>query len=322
MTYPPVTIRPRVWRPRQLYANGTFDTGQWPARVPHGFLPAVVEHGGRYWRDGREASYYVGGYRGERVEYDLDAVRECAASLPAGTLYVLDEEDDATQTTTTLRHDPATADQRERRVRQFVAAMRAGNPRVRVALYDQIVTRNYWVLTRAHQARVAYEHWRAGTMTDFDRWAIGNAYRWDGKAYVLDDTIGGLEGRAAYLRWKAASDAAGVGTFGTGRANASAGITDAVDAFTPSEYVYYQDEPIDGYLAEMNAECRRVAGGRSVIPTVWNRFHASGELMPLDFWRRYVAAVLRDADGVLLWDVHDRAYFDVVLEVAADASVA
>lgn len=321
---------PRVpGAPKQLYYEVNFFYPTWRGRLPPGFLPAISESGGRFvMRGGKVDSYFAGGYNGPCEDLILDKVRAAMVDLPPGTLYVFDQERETWRTD--VRYvTPAVAEHNKRRFRQFSDTVRAANPLLRVAIYGVLPDRNYWVTRRQYDAARVYDLWKAGATLNADQaWSISHAYSWDGNAWVLSDTIGGNEGRAQYLQWRAAGDADIVGMKDDGTVDPNAGLDDAVDVLTPSLYDFYAGDDTEGYVAEMIAEARRIGGGRKVYPFVWPEYHDSnaadgGKTIPIDEWRAHVRRILRQADGCVLWNadpVRHREHIRVLQEEAELAS--
>lgn len=321
--------RPATRPTKQLYFDVNFHTPTWRARLPPGFLPAIAEGGGRFVSAaGKEDSYFVGGYRGP-LEHIIPAkLRVAVASLPAGTLYVYDKESPSWSSDIRAAA-PDVADANRKRYREVAEAVREGNPAVRVALYGMLPFGDFWTTTRQYNARKVFEKWQSGAaLNGDDKWSISKAYSWNGSAYVLDDTIAGPEGRAAFRQWQAANDHDATAPRADGSPDPAAGLIGAVDALTPSLYDFYEGDDTEGYVHEMIAEARRLANGRPVYPFIWPVYHNSnakvgGQTIPLDEWRAHVRRVLRQADGCVLWGadpVRHREHIRVVLEEAEFAS--
>ena len=289
---------------KRLFIDATFTVAAWPARVPAGYLPAVVEPGGRY-RDpnGLEQSYYVGGYYGPNADLDLARVRAAAASLPAGTLYAIDNETPAWSAD--ARDANADVPAALARYTAWLGAMRQGNAGVRLASYDTLPIRSLYDPMYQWRADAAFTHWQTGaTLTGDEAHDIAYGFRWMGATFVRDDTIAE---RGQFLAWQRANDRV---------------ASLPVDALTPSFYLFTPGQDVHGYVEGMSREARRVAGARPVYPFVWPRWHtASSVRIPLDVWRPYVRSVLSLNDGLVLWgvdagDAADLPYIDICREEA------
>ena len=314
---------------KQLYIDAGLHLPTIRARIPPGFLPAIVEAGGRYFAaNGKQDSYFVGGYGGPTDEIIPGKLRSAVVGLPPGTLYIYDQER-PTWSTDIRSAAPDVVEKNKRRYREFATVIHEANPLARVAFYGILPIGDYWTLTRQFNARRVYEKWKAGaTLTGDESWAIGHAYSWDGRAWVLNDAIADHEGRADFLKWQRANDNDTVGTRDDGTVDPAGGIVQTVDALTPSLYDFYAGNESEGYVAETIAEARRLAGGRPVYPFVWPCYHNSnptvgGQTIPLDEWRQHVRWILRQADGCVLWGadpIKHREHIRVLQEEAELAS--
>jgi hypothetical protein len=82
-------------------------------------------------------------------------------------------------------------------------------------------------------------------------------------------------------------------------------LADAVDAFTPSLYTFYDDPGGWERHAIANiAEARRLAKGKPVYPFIWPHYHDQSKLkgfIPKDYWMVQLRTLERHADGMVLW---------------------
>ena len=307
-TSQPAATRPALPAPKQLYYDVVM---RGIGALPPGFLPAYVEPAGRYYNArGVLISYFDDGVASAKGDVVAEHVREAASRQPAGMLYVIDQEHDE-WLTDVRRVTPEFAQHNRDRYQQWADAMRAGNPLVRLAIYDVLPRgETYLPLYRAGaQAMVAAA--RAGQpLNDQAVWLAYHAFRYDqAKGWTADDDVPDQYSSRDFFRWRAAGDA-----------DVAGGLLNAVDAITPTLYLY-KAFGIDGMstIARGNlAEARRLAGGRQIYPFIWPHYHENPAERPtLDEWRAYVRVILENADGCVLWDADprgDRGYIDVVRE--------
>jgi hypothetical protein len=329
--YRPIALKSRTPRPKLLYIS-TFCAPHAPP-MPEGFLRCYTEHGGRFWKDGVEDSFYVGGYHGEVKEIDLAKAEACARTLPSGSLWVIDPEE-RHQSVDAAIVGPEAAENNKRMYHQWAAAMRRGSETITLGMYSNFVEFRRDMLTRQGLADEAFARARKGLpLTAKDRWSLSHAYvETDGK-WVRDDTIrvDGM-GSADLIDARAAIKRKTQGIYLNGRVNPSGGMLAVCDVWTPSLYTFYTGPNADGEraaAAKMCREHRLLHPRKPLLPYVWELFHDRSDqpLQPIPHgeFRAIVRAILENADGLVLFDYkpgRSEPYLAIIREEAARAALA
>lgn len=82
-------------------------------------------------------------------------------------------------------------------------------------------------------------------------------------------------------------------------------LAQAVEAFTPSLYTFYNDaKGWEQYATANVAEARRLGGSKPVYPFVWPHYHDSSKekgYIGKELWLAQLQTLERVADGVVIW---------------------
>lgn len=142
-----------------------------PEPLPLGVTPAITDGGGRYLdATGQWDSWWVGGYHGPQMEWDLTKLRVAFERMPPGLLYVINVE----HWPLDIRHHPreqveATID----RIRRLLADIREINPTIQLGFYAYTPPREYWIpveLSRAAARRPVDFPWLLRATQAHGRW--------------------------------------------------------------------------------------------------------------------------------------------------------